>query len=549
MKKIVLIGINSKYVHTNIAIRYIKKYLEKNGVESNIYENTVNNSLNDIIRDIFLLKPDICAFSVYIWNREYVFKIVNELKKMMPLLKIYLGGPEVAYDSEDILKNNNNVDLIFNGEGEDSFLSLLKFGIDNGHSYTYVSNNLIHKKNIKMLDLSELDIFPYDDNELLENGKIFYYESSRGCPYSCSYCMSSIDKQVREYNISIVKKHLLKFINYKVPLVKFIDRTFNLKKERYMEIWKFLLENYNEKTSFHFEISADLLDDECIEFLKKIPNGYFQFEVGVQSSNIETLNEINRKCSLEKLKNNILKINRNIHLHLDLIAGLPLETYEIFKTSFNFVYSLKGEMIQLGFLKFLKGTKMFEKASEGYNFFAFPPYEVISTPYISYNNIIKLKIIENCLDLFYNSGKFNNSVKYIVENYYNSPFEFYEELAVFWEKNGFHNLAHKPISLFNYFYNFVVDKKNVKMDVFIEMLKFDFLLLGKPGFFPEWFNRNSSRELFKNAVENSNYFNSEKDGYKNGEFEIFMHIFEKKSSVLFIYNKQKKVITEVVNIE
>ena len=548
MKKALLIGINSKYVHTNLAIRYIREYCKSKNVNVEIYENSINNSLLSIIRDIFELNPEIAAFSVYIWNVEYIFKIIAELKKIAPQIKIYLGGPEVAYNAEEILKNNQHIDGIFTGEGEQSFYEFMQYGAEKTRGIIYRNGDDIIKNKGDIFEISNIDCFPYSDSELKEKAKIFYYESSRGCPYSCSYCISSIEKRVRYYDLEIVKKHLKKFIDFEVKLVKFIDRTFNLDKKRYMEIWSFLNENYTGKTSFHFEIAADIFDDDVIDFLNKLPNGYFQFEIGVQSSNIETLKAINRKTNLEKIKENLKKLKKNIHLHLDLIAGLPYENYEIFKNSFNFVYNINPVMIQLGFLKILKGTKLAEEAKSGYSFTDFPPYEVIKTPYIKFEEIVKLKDIEEILDLYYNSGKFKNSLPHIIKNNFATPFEFYDNLRVFWYKMGFHKIAHKPVSLFEYLHQFFLEGDYKEYELFIEKLKFDYLLLGKPGYYPEWFKKNSCREKYKKAVENSKYFKSEKDGYKNSEFEIFYLYFKTPKAVLFIYNSDEKEKIEVLDL-
>ena len=363
MSKIVLAAINSQYVHLNLAVRYLKKYAETNSdVKVDIYETNINNQLLNIIKDIFELNPDKIIFSTYIWNKEYVFEIVKEIKKVLPAVKIILGGPEVSFGWEKVMEENPEIDNILVGEGEKVFLNFLANENDKVMGLVYRKDGEVYFNGSEKI-IEDLDIipFPYEREELQEKTKIFYYESSRGCPFNCSYCMSSIDKTVRYYSLGRVKEDLKIFLDSPIRLLKFVDRTFNLKKERYMEIWRFLLENYREGITFHFEINANIFDDETLDFLEIVPSGYFQFEIGVQTVNPDTMKSINRNNVLNKLAHNVRRINKNIHLHLDLIAGLPYETYEIFKKSFEYVHDLKPEMIQLGFLKLLKGTQMYNE--------------------------------------------------------------------------------------------------------------------------------------------------------------------------------------------
>ncbi|WP_308009261.1 B12-binding domain-containing radical SAM protein, partial [uncultured Fusobacterium sp.] len=379
MSKIVLAAINSQYVHLNLAVRYLKKYAETNSdVKVDIYETNINNQLLNIIKDIFELNPDKIIFSTYIWNKEYVFEIVKEIKKVLPAVKIILGGPEVSFGWEKVMEENPEIDNILVGEGEKVFLNFLANENDKVMGLVYRKDGEVYFNGSEKI-IEDLDVipFPYEREELQEKTKIFYYESSRGCPFNCSYCMSSIDKTVRYYSLGRVKEDLKIFLDSPIRLLKFVDRTFNLKKERYMEIWGFLLENYREGITFHFEINANIFDDETLDFLEIVPSGYFQFEIGVQTVNPDTMKSINRNNVLNKLAHNVRRINKNIHLHLDLIAGLPYETYEIFKKSFEYVHDLKPEMIQLGFLKLLKGTQMYNEIEKyEYKYFSKPPYEI-----------------------------------------------------------------------------------------------------------------------------------------------------------------------------
>ncbi|MBZ4682879.1 MAG: hypothetical protein PWP46_328 [Fusobacteriaceae bacterium] len=545
MKNILFLAINSKYVHTNLALRYIKKYVEKNSsYKIKLIEKTINNHLLEILTDINEANPELIAISTYIWNSEYVYKLIIEIKKILPNTKILLGGPEVSYQAEKLMNTYKEIDYIISGEGEEVFLEFLAKDIDTIKGIYYRKNNNImfngHKAPIYNLDTVP---FPYDEEELSENSPlILYYESSRGCPFNCAYCMSSIDKQVRYFSLERVKNDLLKFINKKVKLVKFVDRTFNLKKDRYLEIWQFLLENYNKKTTFHFEISVDLFDDEVIKFLQKIPKGYFQFEIGIQTINEKTLNIIHRTNKLEILKKNILAIKDNIHLHVDLIAGLPEEDYNTFKKSFNYVHSLKAEMIQLGFLKILNGTEMETLVNKyNYNYLNFPPYEVLSNNYISFNELVKLKNIEKMLDFYYNSNNFAKSLNYILENFYDSPFDFYEDISKYYKKRELINIAHKQVSIFNYLYEFYLEKSFTNIDIFVEYLKFDYLSMGKTGHFPYWFVRNSDKNKYNELLQELN-FKSKRDAYKKTEYEIFNYDIinnkNDKKEILFIYSNE-----------
>ena len=519
----ILVGINSKYVHTNLAVRYLKKYIEQNSEEKiKIYESSINNNIQKIIRDIVEYKPDNIFFSVYIWNVEMVFKITKELKKILPNKKILLGGPEVSYNPDEILEKNLEIDGILIGEGENILLNFLTKDIKEVKGVYYREDNKIKFNGFEPL-IENLDIipFPYDDEELEDVHKIVYYESSRGCPFNCSYCMSSIDKSVRYFSLERTKKDLKRFIDIGTRLVKFVDRTFNLNKDRYMEIWKFLLENYRENITFHFEINANIFDDEVLEFLKKVPRKLFQFEIGVQTTNPSTMKAINRNNSLDRLFHNVTCINKNIHLHLDLIAGLPFEDYETFGKSFDYVYKTKCEMIQLGFLKMLKGTQMKDEGEKyGYKYLDFPPYEILSNEFISYKDICRLKDIEEVLDFYYNSQKFLKSVDFVVENFFESPFKFFESIGDFYKERGYLEVAHKEVAIFNNFVEYYEKMNFPKKQEFLEYLKFDYLFIGKPGFYPAWIEENKDKELHKNIIEKMS-FRSTREAHKLTELERF----------------------------
>lgn len=553
MKKIVLTAINSQYVHLNVAVRYLKKYVEKNSdIKLDIYETNINNQLMNIIKDLFEKQPDMIIFSTYIWNKEYVFSITKELKKILPDVKIALGGPEVSYEWDKIMAENQEIDYIFTGEGEKVLLNFFTKDISEVKGVVYREGDNLKYNGIEPL-IENLDIipFPYDDEELQDRTKIFYYESSRGCPFNCSYCMSSIDKSVRYFSVDRTKEDLKRFIDSPIKLLKFVDRTFNLSKEKYMAIWRFLLENYREGITFHFEINANIFDDETLDFLETVPKGYFQFEIGVQTIDAQAMKSIGRINKLEKLEHNIRRISRNIHLHLDLIAGLPYETYDKFRESFDYVHRLKPEMIQLGFLKLLKGTKMYdEREKYGYKYFSKPPYEVFSNEFISFAEMVKLKNLEKVLDFYYNSEKFPESVQWIIENHYESAFSFYEDVADYFDKRGYLKVSHKESTLFTLLYEFYLDKGLKEREIFVEYLKYDYLMLGKTGFYPEWFKSEKDGELYDELIRERNY-KSIREGHKNSELERFSYnIFTKEFEDIYVFfdyrDRSSKVIKKLV---
>lgn len=549
MNKIVLAGINSQYVHLNLAVRYLKKYVEANSdLKIEIYETNINNQVFNIIKDIYELNPDKIIFSTYIWNKEYVVEIVRELKKVLPNVEIILGGPEVSYKWEKFMANMPEVDALLLGEGEKVILNFLTKKDKKVLGVVYRENGEIIFNGIEPI-IENLDIvpFPYEDWELEDRTKIFYYESSRGCPFSCSYCLSSIDKTVRYYSLDRVKKDLKRFLDSPIKLLKFVDRTFNLKKERYMEIWQFLLENYREGITFHFEINANIFDDETLDFLEKVPKGYFQFEIGVQSINPETMVAIKRNNILDKLAHNVRRISRNIHLHLDLIAGLPYETYDIFKDSFNYVYNLKPEMIQLGFLKLLKGTQMYDEVEKyQYKYYSKPPYEVFSNKFISFGELVKLKNLEKMLDYYYNSEKFSYTCDFVIKNNFDTPFAFFEKIADYYDKKGYLKISHKEVALFNILYDFYVENNLKDLDIFVEFLKYDYLALGKPGSYPEWLKSNKDSELHNQLIKDSE-FKSVREGHKNSELEEFKYnIFTNKRENINIFFNYKTKKHEII---
>lgn len=418
--KVVLSTLNAKYIHINLALRSIGKYCDEFNPE--ICEYTVNDSIDKIIASLYMKKADVIAFSCYIWNIEKILYISECLKKVNPSIKIILGGHEVSHDSKSIMTENPWIDYIIRGEGEMPTLSLLRaigqnFDVENVPSLTYRKGGQI--KETPLADSGSLDEYPFAYDESIRDfkGKIVYYESSRGCPFNCSYCLSGDNRKVDFLSLKRVKKELLFFIENDVPLVKFVDRTFNADKERAKEIWKFIIEN-SKNTCFHFELAGSLIDEEAIRLLKTAPKGIIQFEIGVQSTNEKTINAIGRSIEFEKVRDNVKKLLEadNIHIHLDLIAGLPYEDYENFKKSFDEVIKIRPHVLQLGFLKLLKGSKLRgETEKYGYKYKEKAPYEVMENNFISFDEIIKLKFIEELLERYYNSGDFIRSMDFLLE--------------------------------------------------------------------------------------------------------------------------------------
>ncbi|MGM9534505.1 MAG: B12-binding domain-containing radical SAM protein [Intestinibacter sp.] len=503
--KILLTTLNSKFIHTNLAIRYIKETI-KDLADVEIREYTINNQLDYILKDIYLAGYDAVFFSTYIWNVYDIVKLCENLKKVNPKLIIGLGGPEVSYDSEDAMAKYKFVDYILRGEGEMVMRDLVKYfngemDIKDVDGVTYRCGDQVIKNKEREL-LKDLDLIPspYENLNVKEyENRIVYYETSRGCPFNCQYCLSSAIKGLRYFSIDRVKRDLKKLIDAKVSQIKFIDRTFNANKKFAKEIMKFLMENDNGYTTYHFEVTAHLLDDDMLEFLKDCKEGLFQFEIGVQTTNQEALDAVGRRDDFEKLSHVVKTIEsyQNIHQHLDLIAGLPYEGYDSFEKSFNDVFALQIEQLQLGFLKMIKGTGMRARAEEfEYEYKNYAPYEVLCNKFISYDEILKLKDIEDILERYYNSNNFSLSVKYIIENYYSeSAFKFFEDFADYFNKMGYFHLAQGKNQLYSILADFYKEKVGENYDLFMEILKYDYVSLGKISSVPNIFNKLEVKDM------------------------------------------------------
>lgn len=452
--KILLTAINAKYIHSNLAVYSLKAYAKAYREHVAIGEYTINNRIDYILEQIYKEKPDVLCFSCYIWNMDYVEQLIREFHKLCPKIPIWVGGPEVSYEVEAFMEKHPQVTGIMIGEGEKTFASLCEHYIAKtvalsdlkGIIYRDAENGAIKLTAAQSpLNMSEIP-FCYDTTEDFKN-RIIYYESSRGCPFSCSYCLSSVDKQLRFRDIELVKKELSFFIEKEVPQVKFVDRTFNCKHDHAMAIWQFIKEQDKGVTNFHFEISADLLNDEELELLASLRPGLVQLEIGVQSTNEATIAEIKRTMKLERLKDTVKQIQKagNIHEHLDLIAGLPYEDYETFANSFDEIYALKPNQLQLGFLKVLKGSYMHQHVNEyEMEYYSTPPYEVLKTKWLSFDEVLKIKQVEEMLEVYYNSGQFEITMK-LLEKMFERPFFMFQEFGAYAEKQGYFSMSHSRI--------------------------------------------------------------------------------------------------------
>ena len=464
--KALLAAINAKYIHSNLGIYSIYAYCRERGVserELGLREYTINQNMEEIIGDIYEEKPDLLGFSCYIWNIEMVKKIACELRKVLPRCMIWYGGPEVSYNGEEVLCENKWADGVMEGEGERSFFEVFCCFRKEGRAGDYGKiKGLVWRKGEQIVkteprDRGKLDdiAFPYQNMKDFQN-RIVYYETSRGCPYGCSYCLSSVEKQVQFRSMELVKKELQFFLDNKVPQVKFVDRTFNCNAAHTMEIWKYIHEHDNQVTNFHFELSADILTEEEISFVRGFRPGLVQFEIGVQTTNIRTLKAIHRQTNLKQLKENVAKIRagRNIHQHLDLIAGLPYEALDSFHNSFNDVYAMQPDQLQVGFLKVLKGSPLRERAEEfGIVYQSVPPYEVLYNRWISYEELRELKLVEEMVERYYNSMQFQAVLSYLVPQA-GDAFAFYSMLGEYFKKKGYFGLQQSRLQNYEILYEF-----------------------------------------------------------------------------------------------
>lgn len=497
--KILLVAINAKYIHSNLAVYSLKAYAKQRGDAIELAEYTVNHRSDEILQDIYKKKPDVLCFSCYIWNYDYAREIAAEFHKLRPQVPIWAGGPEASYEVERFFAENPAFFGIMLGEGEATFAELADYYCGTAKDLSDISGiayrvtesgrdgAFIHRTaRREPLDLNSLP-FPYQDMRDFEN-RIVYYESSRGCPFSCSYCLSSLDKALRLRDICLVRRELSFFIENKVSQVKFVDRTFNCSHAHAMEIWKFIRDEDKGFTNFHFEIAADLLTEEELELLSSLRPGLVQLEIGVQSTNEKTIEEIHRVTRLPKVYAAVRRLlaSGNIHLHLDLIAGLPYEGYERFAQSFREIYALKPHQLQLGFLKLLKGSYMYgNRDSYGILCHDRPPYEVMRTKWLSYGEILRIKLVEEMLELYYNSGQFEVTMK-LIDVAYPDSFGFFLGLGQFYERSGYLGMSHSRIRRCEILLEFLKEDARMDEEMVQESLLYDLYYRENMKSRPHW---------------------------------------------------------------
>lgn len=554
--KILLAAVNAKYIHSNLAVYSLKAYAEDPAVE--IGEYTINQQKDDILMDIYKRKPDILCLSCYIWNLDYIEEIVLEIGKLRPDMPIWLGGPEVSYDAKEVLRRLPCVKGVMKGEGEKTFKELCQIyrneceeNVDKqlkgvmGITFRMGKREIIDNPWRPIMDLSEVP-FVYDHMEDFEH-KIIYYETSRGCPFSCSYCLSSVDKRLRFRDIELVKKELQFFLDHKVPQVKFVDRTFNCKHEHSIAIWKYIMEHDNGITNFHFEIAADILNEEELELLEQMRPGLVQLEIGVQSTNPKTIKEIHRVMDFEKVSGIVRKIQDkgNVHEHLDLIAGLPYEDVESFAHSFDDVYALKPEQLQLGFLKVLKGSFMQEHQEEyGIVHKAHPPYEVLYTKWISYEDVLRLKGIEEMVEVYYNSRQFTNTMEEL-EKEYDSAFTMYDRLASYYEDNGYNAVQHKRSARYEILLNYIRLHHKEKEERFREVLTYDYYLRenakSRPEFAGEYLVAKDVARAFYEKEEETHTYLPDYGKYDRNQMRKMTHLeYFKLTDTYILFDYQNR---------
>lgn len=521
--KTILVGINAKYSHQNLAIEYIRGYSNNKNIKCK--EFNINQTVDDIYRELLEIRPDAIGFSTYIWNYAFVERLTSDLKKALPQLVIFWGGPEVSFDSFELMSKNPAVDFIVRGEGEETVSQLVQ-SLEEGRSVDDILGISFRKDGKIVINderplIKNLDTIPSPfKNYKATNGKMVYFEMSRGCPFKCAYCLSSTIKGVRYFSKDRIKEDLLRIIDSGADTVKLVDRTFNANEDFSIEIMSFIIENAKEGMCFHMELMAHLISDKFLDFLQAMPKGLFQFEIGIQSSNEKTLKAINRATNLDKLAKSVKKIKSygNIHQHIDLIVGLPYEDMNSFKNSFNYAYSLGVEKLQIGFLKMLRGSKLRKMAEEfGLVYSDYPSYEIIKNSWLSPFEVRKLKILEDVVEKFYNEDYFENTINYLVD--LDNPYLFFEDFANFWEQNSYQNERHSRVSLYERFADFINENYPNKKEEILEVLRFDFLT-----------NQNSPAKDFLNPkpIDLKEYHDLVKDQKLREKFSLTMEETTKK---------------------
>lgn len=555
--KVVLAAINAKYIHSNLAVHELCAYASKYGEPVTVREYTINQLTDEILKDLYCQRAELLAFSCYLWNISQVIQVAVELHKLQPELPIWVGGPEVSFHARTFLQENAWARGVMRGEGEVTFLELIRSykegrglsGIK-GITYRVPEGGFVENGDRPVMELSEAP-FPYGDLSEYEH-RIIYYESSRGCPFSCSYCLSSIDKCLRFRSLELVLPELQFFLDKKVPQVKFVDRTFNCRHSHAKAVWKYLIEHDNGITNFHFEIAADLLDEEELALLAQMRPGLIQLEIGVQSTNPATIREIRRVMDFGRVASIVgqIRSGRNIHQHLDLIAGLPHEDIESFKKSFNDVHALLPDQLQLGFLKLLKGSYMQEKAQEyGCVCQSRPPYEVLYTKWLSYDDMIRLKRVEEMVEVYYNSAQFTHTLQECLK-LFEDPFTFYDELGLFYEQKGYLSISHTRLRRYEILIEFLkgIPEGERRLEKLKEWMLFDLYERENIKTRPAWGRelsgfKSAFRAFYAKEAKERRYL-PEYEGYEARQLagmthlEVFRYIFDKETAVLFSYRER-----------
>ncbi|MED1952756.1 B12-binding domain-containing radical SAM protein [Brevibacillus centrosporus] len=487
---ILLSTLNAKFIHSSLALRYLRSYAQATFPTIDLVEYTINDVTLNIVADIYKREPDVVAFSCYIWNIRETLDVIRNLKKVCPDVPVILGGPEVTYDADFWMKKHPEIDVIAIGEGEQTFLELLQAyqeakvtgqppRLRDVAGIAYRDQEHV-RFSMPRAQIEEMDTIPSPYQAHLDelNNRVVYFEASRGCPFKCQYCLSSIEDGVRYFSLERVKEDLLRLINHGVKTIKFVDRTFNINKKYALEIFQFLIDNHNG-TVFQFEITADILRADVLDFLtENAPPGVFRFEIGVQSTNDETNRLVQRIQRFDRLSRTVTQIKNSgkIDQHLDLIAGLPEEDYQSFRKTFNDVFALRPEELQLGFLKMLRGTGVRARAKDhGYVFMDESPYEILGNNVLSFGDMQKIKRVEDVLEKYWNAHRMDHTLEWLLEHVFESPFDFFQSFGDYWESKGWSRIGHQLEDLFTRLQSFLQTQQVEKLEHVISLMKFDFL--------------------------------------------------------------------------
>ncbi|WLR43118.1 B12-binding domain-containing radical SAM protein [Bacillus carboniphilus] len=568
----VLTSLNAKYIHTNLAIRYLKAYASEE-FNVSITEYTIKDPIMNIVTDLYKRQPEVIGFSCYIWNIKESIEVIKMLKKIDPQLVIIVGGPEVTYDTKHWMETVPEIDFISIGEGEATFKQFLQ-AINDKSSIEEVSGlayrddgKIIMNPQRNKIDLKTLPS-PFNFKEDLPHlsKRVTYIETSRGCPFSCQFCLSSIEVGVRYFDREKIKEDIRHLMRNGAKTIKFVDRTFNISRSYALEMFQFLIDEHIPGTVFQFEITADIMRPEVIQFLNEnAPEGLFRFEIGVQSTNDETNELVKRKQNFNKLTRTVsmVKEGGKIDQHLDLIAGLPEEDYHSFRQTFNDVFALRPEELQLGFLKMLRGTGLRLSADKHqYIFMDTPPYEILGNNVLSFDDIIKIKQVEDVLEKYWNDHRMDETIEFIVCELFDTPFDFFQQFGSYWEVHDWSRIGHQLEDLFYRLYEFIkASSSKQSAQLTKDLLTYDYLRLQKHRPRKSWWKGNTltkeeQKQIYKVILQTPETIGGnfskqpllEKDLFKHTRIETFTfdleHYLKKKeiklqeTLVLFYYKNE-----------